>query len=604
MISEAWTAQVRGRLFDQIPSGIAIIDRSLTVVDHNRAFASLFGAALGRPCFECFKGTSGPCGGCPAEATFADGRLRVSEQCGSDLEGHSVDYLVQMSPIRGEDGEVEQVAAITTDLTATKRLQREYGTLFEKVPCFVAVINRDHRVVKANEAFRRVFGEPTGDSCYRLYKRRSTPCPDCPVDRTFSDGGSHSSRQTGVSRGGQPVPYLVFTAPLLRAEEEVTHVIEMALDMTEHQDLEEQLTRANVLRQAVVESSLDGIVVFDTEQKVVLLNNAAAQLWGYSETGLVGHRAPPRMLPEELGTVLSGRTERLLVQEAAIITRGGDEVPVRIAAASLRFNGRSMGASVIAQDLRAVKQLEREKLVAERLAAVGQTVAGLAHGIKNILTGLEGGMYVVSSGLKREDQSRVEKGWEMLERNIGRISDLAKNLLAFSRGETLKCRLLPPAEVAQEVIDLYRDGAAQRGISLRAELDATVAPASFDPEGLHSCLANLVSNAIDACLVSNRRGCEITLSLRETDGDIQFEVSDTGCGMDYEIKQKVFTSFFTTKGKGGSGLGLLLTRKIVQQHGGSIELETEVGAGTTFRIRFPRSRLPKPEAVKEEDHRD
>ncbi len=604
MTSEAWSTAVRGRLFDQIPSGIAIIDRSLTVVDHNRAFGSMFGNALGRPCFECFKGGREPCGGCPAEATFADGRLRVSEQCGADLEGHSVDYLVQMSPIRGEDGEVEQIAAIATDLTATKRLQREYRTLFERVPCFVAVINRDHRVVKANEAFRRVFGEPTGESCYRLYKRRSTPCPDCPVDRTFADGASHSSHQTGVSRSGHPVPYLVSTAPLLRGDHEVTHVIEMALDMTEHQDLEEQLTRANVMRQAVVESSLDAIVVFDTEQKVVLMNEAAEDLWSYPHAGLIGHRAPPRMLPDELGAVLSGRTDRLLIQEAAVTTRGGEEVPVRIAAASLSAGGRSMGASVIAQDLRAVKQLEREKLIAERLAAVGQTVAGLAHGIKNILTGLEGGMYVVSSGLKREDQNRVEKGWEMLERNIGRISDLAKNLLAFSRGETLKCRLVAPADVAREVVDLYRDGAAQHGISLRGEVDTAVAPACFDPEGLHSCLANLVSNAIDACLVSNNGGCEITLSLREADGDIVFEVSDTGCGMDYEIKQKVFTSFFTTKGKGGSGLGLLLTRKIVQQHGGSIELETAAGTGTTFRIRFPRARLPRPEPDTQENHHD
>jgi signal transduction histidine kinase len=149
--------------------------------------------------------------------------------------------------------------------------------------------------------------------------------------------------------------------------------------------------------------------------------------------------------------------------------------------------------------------------------------------------------------------------------------------------------------VAREVVDLYRDSAAQQGIVLEADIDDSVGAAYIDPEGIHSCLANLIGNAVDACLVSDNKECSITVRLREIDDVIRIEVADSGCGMDYEVKQKVFTSFFTTKGKGGSGLGLLLTRKIVQQHGGSIELETVPGEGTTFRIEMPRGRLPKPE---------
>ncbi len=100
-------------------------------------------------------------------------------------------------------------------------------------------------------------------SCYRLFKQRGQPCLDCPVDRTFEDGESHMSQHMGMNREGKPVPYLVFTTPISRGDEKVSHVMEMALDMTELRELERQLSQANVLRHALVENSLDCIVVFD-----------------------------------------------------------------------------------------------------------------------------------------------------------------------------------------------------------------------------------------------------------------------------------------------------------------------------------------------------
>ena len=601
MDAATWREEMRGRLIDEIPSGVMVIDGSLNVVDHNRSFRNCFGEARGQTCYSMTKNRDEPCDDCHALAVFRDGRPRTIEQTGVDVQGREVHYLVNLTPIPDGADEPEFVAAITTDLTAAKQLQSEYQALFEKVPCFVALINRDHRVVKGNELFRRTFGEPTGDQCYRLFKRRAKPCRDCPVDRTFEDGESHMSQHMGMNREGKPVPYLVFTTPLSRGGEEVSHVMEMALDLTEHRDLEQRLSQANVLRHALVENSLDSIVVFDDRQRIQLVNQAAEALLGRTRDQLVGRRIPRKVVPKQLHDVLSGKKPQAVLIETAVTNEAGDRIPVRLAGFALRPGGRFAGAALIAQDLREIKQLEHEKLEAERLAAVGQTVAGLAHGIKNILTGLEGGMYVTSSGLKKGDQARVRQGWEMLERNMGRISDLTRNLLAFSRGEVIDCREIRPSEVALEVVELFREGAAQHGVELVAEVDE-VAPAWMDPEALHSCLANLVSNAIDACQISGERGLTVRLRLREQGSDLLFEVIDTGCGMDYEIKQKVFTSFFTTKGRGGTGLGLLLTRKIAQQHGGTVNLISEPGKGTTFELRFPRHRLPKPNASKEIHH--
>lgn len=266
-----------------------------------------------------------------------------------------------------------------------------------------------------------------------------------------------------------------------------------------------------------------------------------------------------------------------------------DDIPIVAEDGSIPF------VVEMSTDISQLKQLEREKLEAERLATVGQTVAGLAHGIKNIIMGLEGGMYVVNSGMQRNDTGRLISGWKMLEEEIARISSFAKEFLDFARGRTPVVETIDPNEVARSVVQLFRDRAAQSGIELDDDLDESIPPAPFEREGLHLCLSNLVSNAIDACEMSERHGTKVVLISREDEGAIVFEVTDDGCGMDYEVKRKVFTNFFSTKAAGkGTGLGLLMTRKIVQQHGGNVWFDSVEGKGSVFYLEFPRERLPQP----------
>jgi signal transduction histidine kinase len=283
-----------------------------------------------------------------------------------------------------------------------------------------------------------------------------------------------------------------------------------------------------------------------------------------------------------------------VLEETSVEAADGEVIPVRFSGVTLRKGGETVGRALFLQDLREIKRLEQEKLDAERLAAVGQTVAGLAHGIKNILTGLEGGMYVVNTGLEKGRQDRIEKGWEMLERNIERISTLARSLLGFSKGTALRTSMIDPGKIVEDIAALYRDAAGRSGIRLTTDIEEGMAEAPLDPEGIHTCLANLVSNALDACRMSAGEGCSVSIRCREEERCIVYEVEDTGTGMDQDIKQKVFTSFFSTKGSGGTGLGLLLTRKIVQEHGGRISVESTPGEGSCFKLVFPRNRLPVP----------
>jgi PAS domain S-box-containing protein len=261
----------------------------------------------------------------------------------------------------------------------------------------------------------------------------------------------------------------------------------------------------------------------------------------------------------------------------------------------LQENGEVPYVIEISRDVAELKTLQRQKLEAERLAAVGQTVAGLAHGIKNLIMGLEGGMYVVNSGLRSGNEERLRKGWQMLEEDIGRISSFMKEFLEFAKGRQPRAQTIQPNEVARKVVARFRERAARSGVELQLDLE-DLEEASMDEEGLHTCLTNLVLNAIDACVMSTNEIHLVVVSTRERDGVLIFEVRDNGCGMDYEIKQRVFTNFFSTKASGkGTGLGLLTTRKIVQEHGGKVSFDSTEGEGSVFRLEFPRDSLPRPQ---------
>ncbi|OQY51859.1 MAG: hypothetical protein B6245_24155 [Desulfobacteraceae bacterium 4572_88] len=238
-----------------------------------------------------------------------------------------------------------------------------------------------------------------------------------------------------------------------------------------------------------------------------------------------------------------------------------------------------------------VKRLERELLKSERLAAIGQTVAGMAHCIKNILHGFKGGSYLVDIGLDRNDTNRLKTGWQMIQRNIGRTSDLVLDLLSYSKERPPEYEPCLPNDVADDVCELLKENANEHDIEIIRAFSPDVGEVSMDPRTVYRCLLNLVSNAIDACMFDedalDKEHCVCVRTIREEQKFIRFEVEDNGAGMSDEVRAKIFTSFFSTKGGQGTGLGLLVTMKLVDEHGGTIGVTSSLGKGTTFTIRFP-----------------
>jgi signal transduction histidine kinase len=200
-------------------------------------------------------------------------------------------------------------------------------------------------------------------------------------------------------------------------------------------------------------------------------------------------------------------------------------------------------------------------------------------------------MYMVDTGIRRGDADRLVNGWQILKRNFEKTTALVKDFLSFAKGRLPELALTDPNALARNIVELYRDAATKQGVDLSLDACPEVRVAMLDPHGMETCLTNLVSNGIDAATTPDQIGGRVVVRTREDGDDLVFEVVDNGCGIDQEVKSKIFTTFFTTKGGKGTGLGLLTTRKIVQEHGGRVEMDSQPGRGSTFRIRLPRKQL-------------
>lgn len=232
-------------------------------------------------------------------------------------------------------------------------------------------------------------------------------------------------------------------------------------------------------------------------------------------------------------------------------------------------------------------RMYEEKLSAERLAAVAISLSGVAHYIKNILLTMQGGEYLVEQGLSQGNLQRTSEGWDVLKRANRKIRGLVENILNYCRKEEPVRR---PVSINSMILDLLASvdkTASERGVELVPDLDSGLGEMELDPVSFYDSLLNLVTNAMDA-IPADRKG-RVEIRTRRLEGRHQalIEVADNGTGIPEEIGAKIFTLFFTTKGKQGTGIGLAATRKIIEEHGGTIEFESTPNEGTRFKIYLP-----------------
>ncbi len=235
--------------------------------------------------------------------------------------------------------------------------------------------------------------------------------------------------------------------------------------------------------------------------------------------------------------------------------------------------------------------LENARLVqtmvgSERLAAAGEAVALVSHSIKNVLQGLGGGREMVTSGLVRDDVGRIRRGWEVVDRNLDKIHNLTMNMLAFSKDREPRLTLAQLNSVVDEATQLAHHVADQRGVVLLTDLDDRMPAIPIDTDGIHQMVLNLVTNAVEA--VEERTGrVTVHTEFLPDDEEAIITIEDNGPGIPQDLVTRIFEPFYSTKGQGGTGLGLAVTKKIVEEHRGTIRVSTTLGKGSRFSVHLP-----------------
>lgn len=456
--------------FKSMPCFLTVQDRDFRIINANDRFVKNFGEYEGRYCYQVYKGRPEKCEDCPVERTFLDGEVHRSEEQVKTIDGRDVWVIVFSTPIRDENGEITSVMEMSADVTKIKLLQKQlresqdrYRLLFEEVPCYISMQDKDLRIVEANRLHREAFGTSYGSKCYEVYKHRDKECMPCSVKQTFEDGEIRTHEEVVTSRNKVRMNVLVHTAPLRNANGDIEQVIEMSTDITQIRQLQDKLT------------------------------------------------------------------------------------------------------------------------------SVGLLIGSISHGIKGLLNGLDGGIYLVNSGLKKDDRGRIDQGWEIAIRNVDRIRSMVMDILYYAKDREPDYQVLDADELGREICCMLQEKAGKLNVGLECKTKGNIGEFEADPQAIRSLIINLIENSLDACRIDTQTDeHDISVEITGDPEQVIFKISDNGIGMDRETREKAFSLFFSSKGAGGTGLGLFISHKIAKAHGGNIKIESEPGKGSSFIINLPR----------------
>jgi len=234
-------------------------------------------------------------------------------------------------------------------------------------------------------------------------------------------------------------------------------------------------------------------------------------------------------------------------------------------------------------------QLMEQLLEAERMAAIGQAMAEISHCIKNIIQGLNAGVFILKKDIRKANAVIPEDSLEMMDRSLDRMKMLVHDMLYCSKDREPEYATVDINAEVRSVMELMVPKAKEKGIGIELDEGLQTPDVEIDPSGIFRCVLNLVGNAIEA---TERNDATITLSTGPSgENDFYIAVADQGSGMDEQTKDHLFDTFYSTKGAKGTGLGLSVTHKIVKEHGGRTEVESVLDEGTTFTIVLPRKRV-------------
>ncbi len=477
--------------------------------------------------------------------------------------------------------------------------KEEYRDLFENVPCLVSVVDLNFRVIRHNKAYEAHFGKPRGRQCYLINKNRDRKCEQCPVEKTFFDLAPHMSEESGLSKDGRPIHWIVYTSPIKDREGKIVAAMEMMVDMTRRKELEQRLAASEQRYHAIFDSIPGAVFVLDAETlDVVNCNDPVEGMYGYGIEEIQGSSFLQLFREEERADYEHLVKVKREIGPCSQITKSGTPIYAVLRISPADFNG-SRTLIVTCSDVTKKLEAEQQLIQASKMTTLGEMASGVAHELNQPLAILK----TISNLMLRKvsrgqpiDPDILKEMAEGVDSHVNRASKIIEHMREFGRKSDLKTMPVQLNEVLRRGFEFFSRQLTVRNISVEWNLNSHLPIIMADANRLEQVVINLLINARDA-IEENWAGKvpladdkKIYISTTFTPEKVIAEVCDTGPGIPEAIRGRLFEPFFTTKDVGkGTGLGLSISYGIVKDYSGTIRASTKDGGGGCFTLIFPRA---------------
>lgn len=468
------------------------------------------------------------------------------------------------------------------------------GTLFDGISEEILVLDPDFTIKDANKAFLKRYGmrksEVMGKKCYEVKERSDAPCSSeekpCPLLRAKETGERVEMTHSHMDGKGDMRELFLIMYPIRLRGKKIKYFIEIARDVTEYRTLIRELQASEKRFRAILDTATDAVLSINENHRIILFNNAAQRIFGYSREEVLGadlnllippkygdHQRHVRRFLERRESEIVGKTISLTG-----LRKNGEEFPIDLSLSFLEMEDGVTFTAII-RDVTEHRQLERKLLQSERLAAVGQAAAHVAHEIKNPLMIIGGFSNQISQRLR--DEKDLQK-LDMILEEVRRLEALVANLGDFTREYRLVKRQANINSVLKDVLEIMAGVCSPEKYEFNQFLSTEVAEINCDPDKLKQVFINIISNGIEAMT----DGGAISVTTKRIPHGIEVRITDEGTGIPEEDLEHIFEPFYTTRER-GSGLGLSISYKIIEAHDGDIWAVSSPGKGTSFIIQLP-----------------
>ncbi|QTA82582.1 Two component system response regulator/histidine kinase, PAS and HAMP domains-containing [Desulfonema limicola] len=477
------------------------------------------------------------------------------------------------------------------------RQKDEYQQLFEQVPCYITVLDKDMKLLKYNKAFTEHFNPRPGEYCYSVYKGRTEKCDMCPVARTFEDGKSHYSEETGISKDGSRSHWCAQASPIKNAQGEVVAVVEMCLDITLRKHLEERIRKTEEQYRVIFDNIPNPVFVLDSETLEILdYNESQRAVFGYDKHELLGKSFMDMFEQSDRESYANEIKTSNIINKIRYRTRDGHIRFINLRVSPSEYMEKKT-LLVTASDITEKLIAEQQVIHAGKMTTLGEMATGIAHELNQPLTVIKTASSFLIRKLKRSEKIKdeiLQTMTEEIDAHVIRASKIINHLREFGRKSSVIKEEVNVNEAIEKAIEMFVQQLRLREIRLHKNFDPDLPLVLADSNRLEQIFVNLLINARDAIeekwedkFVPDGSK-EIDIRTEFINNEVKIIIADNGTGIPQNIKDRIFEPFFTTKKVGrGTGLGLSISYGIVQDYDGIINIETVENKGTKFIIRFP-----------------